>query len=338
MTNDAPPSSPARPARRERYRRVLLGAAGAPGFELGGLKARFPDEPPANVTRLVNELAVEGWLIEDPEPAPDGGRTRERGVAKPRRLRWNPGRGPFDADAWLDRRLAGDRVAERPAGQRPRERLLSVGAAALSNAELFAVLVRSGRPGESAVTAGEKLAKHHAGGGRLASLPAAGRAELKAVSKAVDVTAYCAILAGVELGRRVAAAGEAAPGACITGTASAVAWCRHRFARLAADGVQEEFHVVTLDTRHRVIGDHRVTVGTLDASLVHPREVFRPALRDAAAAVLLVHNHPSGDPSPSPEDHAVTRRLEAAGRTLGVEVLDHVVVASSGSASIRAAG
>ena len=346
-----PPPAPPRLPRRARYRRVLAAAAGAPAFELDGLKAGFPQEPPATITRLVNELAAAGWLVEqpaEPEPGaqagPGGSRTRERparGDRKPpRRLRWNTARGPFDPDAWLDRKLAGDRIAERPAGERPRERLLDAGAASLTNAELFAILVRSGRPGESAVTAGVKLAKHHsdAGAGRLANLPEAGRAELKAVSKAVDVTAYCAILAGVELGRRVAAAAEAPPDACITGTASGVAFCRRRFARLATDGVQEEFHVVTLDTRHHVIATHRITVGTLDASLVHPREVFRPVLRDAAAAVLLVHNHPSGDPSPSPEDHAVTRRLEAAGRTLGIDVLDHVIVASSGSASLRAAG
>ncbi len=206
----------------------------------------------------------------------------------------------------------------------------------MSNAELLAILVRSGRPGESAVTAGAKLARHYAD--RLASLPEAGRAELKDISCAVNVTAFCAILAGIELGRRVAAASEAEPIAALHGTASALAFCRRRFARLATDGTKEEFHVVTLDTRHHVLGVHLVSVGTLDSSLVHPREVFRPALRDAAAAVLLVHNHPSGDPSPSPEDHAVTRRLETAGRTLGIDVLDHVIVASRGCASLRSSG
>ncbi|BAM04988.1 hypothetical protein PSMK_28290 [Phycisphaera mikurensis NBRC 102666] len=249
-------------------------------------------------------------------------------------LRWNRARGPFDADAWLDAKLAGDRVAERPAGERPRERLLESGVGLLSNADLLAVLIRSGRPGESAITAGDKLSRAFAD--RLTALPHAGREELKALSCAVNITAYCAILAGIELGRRVAVAAEAEPAAQITGTASAVNFCRRRFARLAADGVQEEFHLVTLDTRHHVIGTHRVTVGTLDASLVHPREVFRPAIRDAAAAVLLVHNHPSGDPTPSPEDHAVTRRMEAAGRTVGIDVLDHVIVARSGCFSVRA--
>lgn len=89
---------------------------------------------------------------------------------------------------------------------------------------------------------------------------------------------------------------------------------------------QEEFMVVTLDTKYRPIRVVRITRGTLDASLVHPREVFRPAIVDAASAVLLVHNHPSGDPTPSMEDHAVTERLTQAGKIIGIQVLDHIVV------------
>lgn len=357
MLASPPPRSRRTPdlARENRLRRILDAATAEPSFEAAALRERLSEHPPGNVTRLLNELVAAGWLLEAEgegesgfearadassvrDAAPPAARRRgsvRRGSAK-RRLRWNTARGPFDADAWLAHRLAGDRIAEQPEKERPRERLLDAGAAALSNAELMAILVRSGRPGESAVTAGQKLARRY--GDRLPSLTTAGRAELKEVSRAVDVTAYCAILAGIELGRRVAAAAEADPGTALTGTSSAVAFCRHRFARLAADGVQEEFHIVTLDTRHHILNTHRITVGTLDASLVHPREVFRPAIRDAAAAVLLVHNHPSGDPSPSPEDHAVTRRLESAGRTLGIDVLDHIVVASRGAKSLRSAG
>ena len=309
--------------RAERYRGVLRAAAGRrPGFELPDLKRDCPDERPATVTRLMNELAGQGWLV------------REDAAGK---YRWNDARGAFDPDRWVNAKLNGGQVKQQPAGERPRERLLEHGAEALSDAELLAVLVRSGRPGESAVAAGRKLARAY--GERLTALPDAGRAELKEVSRAVDVTAYCQILAGVELGRRVqaarAAAGEAEVEA-ITSTDAALRFCRRRFARLAADGVQEEFHVVTLDTKHQVIATHRVTVGLLDSSLVHPREVFRVAIRDAAAAVLLVHNHPSGNPRPSPEDHAVTERLRTAGQTLGIDVLDHVVVARGGCVSLRA--
>ena len=101
---------------------------------------------------------------------------------------------------------------------------------------------------------------------------------------------------------------------------------------------QESFHVLLLDARHRLMSAHEVSVGTLTASLVHPREVFREAIRQAAAALLLVHHHPSGDPSPSPEDRSVTERLTAAGHLLGIAVVDHVIVAEGGFFSFQQAG
>ena len=115
----------------------------------------------------------------------------------------------------------------------------------------------------------------------------------------------------------------------------AIAFCKERFARLAADGAQEEFHVVCLDARHQVMGTYRVTVGAVDRSLVHPREVFRPAIKDASKAVIVVHNHPSGDPAPSEEDFTVTTRLEEAGKALGIALLDHIIVARKGAVSMR---
>ena len=96
--------------------------------------------------------------------------------------------------------------------------------------------------------------------------------------------------------------------------------------------------MILLDARHRVLRSEMISQGTLTASLVHPREVFRPALRDAAAALLLVHNHPSGDPTPSAEDREVTARLASAGEILGVRVLDHIVVAERGFCSLREQG
>jgi DNA repair protein RadC len=89
---------------------------------------------------------------------------------------------------------------------------------------------------------------------------------------------------------------------------------------------REHFVVLLLDTRHQIIGIHTVTVGVLDASLIHPREIFKPAILANAAAIILAHNHPSGDPTPSPEDRAVTRQTVAAGRLIGIAVLDHVIV------------
>lgn len=145
---------------------------------------------------------------------------------------------------------------------------------------------------------------------------------------------YQRLMAAIELGRRIS---EPKPNynEPIVSSTIAMEFCKARFHRLIAEGVQEEFHIVTLDTRHRMINTHLITVGTLDASLVHPREVFRPAIRDACSCVLLTHNHPSGDPTPSTEDKEVTRRMAAAGEIVGIAVLDHIIVAKEGCASLR---
>ena len=112
---------------------------------------------------------------------------------------------------------------------------------------------------------------------------------------------------------------------------------RHFFDRLR-DYPQERFHALLLDSRHRVTREVLISQGTLTASLVHPREVFRHAVRQSAAALVLVHNHPSGDPAPSSEDRRVTERLLRAGEVLGIRVLDHVVVAEHGYYSFNEAG
>ncbi len=101
---------------------------------------------------------------------------------------------------------------------------------------------------------------------------------------------------------------------------------------------QEEFHALLLDAQHRVLRQVQVTRGILDASLIHPREVFKPAIVESAAAVILVHNHPSGDATPSPEDRAVTAQLREAGKTLGIPVLDHVIVAGHSYSSVMEEG
>ena len=230
--------------------------------------------------------------------------------------------------------VAGLTIAESPVEDRPRERLLDIGAEKLRLAELFAILIRSGRKGESASQAGEKLAAAYRDS--LDRVSDAQPAELKAASTVVAKTAYCQIMAGIELGRRVAEAKAAnkAPRK-IRGSQDAIEYCEERFARLISDASREEFHIVCLDTKNQVVASHQISVGTLDASLVHPREVFRPAIKDAASSILLVHNHPSGDPSPSKEDYAVTRRLEEAGKMLGIDVLDHIVMGSFRSVSIH---
>ena len=304
--------------RYERYLPVVEYVSRTAAFDLEMVKRACDGEKPAFVTRIVNELVSQGWLI----------RETSEGL-----YRWNTGRGTFSPRKWLDEKLFGTQLKASPEQERPRERLLDQGADQLRNSELIAILVRSGRPGESAMTAGEKVAKAFAG--RLEDLAHAGRGELKSISPAVEKTAYCQIMAGIELGRRIAALTDDKVTTKIGGAADAKAFCRRQFARLASDNKQEEFHVVTLDTKNQVIDTHQITVGTLDASLVHPREVFRPAIRDAAATVILVHNHPSGDSTPSREDLSVTRRLESSGKLIGIEVLDHIVLGKDSETSIR---
>jgi DNA repair protein RadC len=139
--------------------------------------------------------------------------------------------------------------------------------------------------------------------------------------------------AALELGRRLATR-RLRVGDAVLGPEDVF---RHFHARLR-DAPHERFLVLLLDGRHRVVREVVTSQGTLTASLVHPREVFRPALREAAAALILVHNHPSGDPAPSREDREVTVRLARAGEILGVPVLDHVIVAERGWASLRDEG
>ena len=305
--------------RYDRYKAVIDLVVGHDAFELDLIKESCSDEQPAFITRVVKDLVKSGWLVCESEAATA--------------YRWNRGRGEFSASRWLDEKLFGSQIKTTPEGERPRERLLARGVESLEISQLLAILIRSGRPGESAVQAGEKISK--AFDGRLAELPQAGRAELKDISAAIDVTAFCQIKAGIELGRRVAESSGSRPLAKITSSDEAMKYCRAQFARLAHDGKQEEFHVVCLDTKNQVIQPHQITVGTLDASLVHPREVFRVAIKDAASSIILFHNHPSGDPTPSREDLQVTSRLEEAGKTVGINVLDHIILGRHGATSIR---
>lgn len=251
------------------------------------------------------------------------------------RFRWVTATSDFEPREWIDRQIHGLQVKETPEHMRPRERLLREGVSGLSNADLLAILIRVGVRNESAIVGAQKIANRFAD--RLDDLPKRSAAELKEISPAATKASFTQIMAGIELGRRVARmeAARRVDKIKITSTKEAIEFCKSEFARLAHDGVQEEFHIVTLDTKHKPIHPHRITVGTLDASLVHPREVFRPAIRDSASAILLVHNHPSGDPTPSREDFQVTDQLTEAGKLLGITVLDHIIVAKERCLSIR---
>ena len=204
------------------------------------------------------------------------------------------------------------------AHDRPRERLRAVGARHLSSRELVALLVGSGGSGGSAFHVADRVLAW--ADGSLRRLAAADPGALEGVAGVGAATA-ARIVAALELGRRGAAWAEEGDEP-IRGPADVF----RRLGPRLRDLPQEEFHALLLNTRHRVIREVAVTRGILDASLIHPREVFRTAVVEGAAGIILVHNHPSGDATPSPEDRAVTRQLAEAGRALGIPVLDHVVI------------
>lgn len=313
--------------RRQKFERVLLPLTNLSKFSREDAAEIVADVKAGYITRLLNRTVDDG-LLEKYE------------LKKSSQYRWIVREPKSEVRDWIDQQVGvppklGDQVKQMPEKERPRERLLAEGPGALAVADLLAILIRAGVRNESATTGGRKLANQFAD--VLPRLRLASPDELKAISKAVTKTGYCQIMAGIELGRRIATAEQYSETELtrITSTAEAIEYCARTFAYLAGDGVQEEFHIVTLDTKHKPIHTHRITVGTLDASLVHPREVFRPAIRDSSSAVLLVHNHPSGDPTPSREDHQVTDRLTEAGKIIGINVLDHIVVARQRSVSLR---
>jgi DNA repair protein RadC len=233
-------------------------------------------------------------------------------------------------DRLAERGFDAPRIREMPNAERPRERLRAHGPHALSAAELLAVVVGSGAAGGSALHVAQAVLGRFDGSlRRLATTPVAALTRVRGVGPARAV----AIHAALELGRRLAAEGRD-DGTPITSPRDV--W--QLYAPRLQDLPVEEFHVAVLDAQHRLERDVLVTRGILNSSLVHPREVFREAIAERAAAVILVHNHPSGDPSPSPEDRAVTDQLVAAGRLLDIPVHDHVIVGRGRYASFAEAG
>jgi DNA repair protein RadC len=217
-----------------------------------------------------------------------------------------------------------------PAPERPRERLHADGAGALATRELLAILVGSGRAGASALDVAAELLR--LSDGSLRRLAASSGAELAAV-RGIGPAVAARVSAALELGRRLAREGPAERPR-IRGPRDVYERCAPGLRDLA----QEEFRVLMLNTQHAVVRELVITRGTLDTSVVHPREVFRSAITESAASLILVHNHPSGDPAPSAEDRAVTRQLAEAGRLLGIPVLDHVVVGDGRYVSFVEAG
>lgn len=219
-------------------------------------------------------------------------------------------------------------IKEMPTDERPRERLRIRGPQALSNAELLAILLRTGSRGENVVTLATRLLAHFKG---INALGRASFAELCAM-KHVGPAKAAQIIAALALGQRFMAE---RPEQGIVRSPEDV------YALLGADMAlleQEHLRVVLLSTRNQVVGVREVYRGNVHSAIVRVAEVFKEAVREGCPNLIVVHNHPSGDPAPSPDDVALTKQLEEAGRLLSVDVLDHIVIGRHGTASLKEMG
>ncbi|AEH47020.1 RadC family protein [Parageobacillus thermoglucosidasius] len=220
-------------------------------------------------------------------------------------------------------------IRDVPKDDRPRERLLSAGPESLADHELLAILLRTGTKEESVLQLAHRLLQHFEG---LRLLKDASIEEITSI-KGIGTTKAVQILAAIELGRRI-----------------------HRLVnndryviRSPEDGAkyvmedmrflsQEHFVAIYLNTKNQVIYRKTIFIGSLNASIVHPREVFKEAIKRSAASIICAHNHPSGDPTPSREDIDVTKRLAECGRIIGIELLDHLIIGDQKFVSLKEKG
>jgi DNA repair protein RadC len=221
------------------------------------------------------------------------------------------------------------RITDLDETERPRERLAELGPQALSNAELIAILLRVGVPGENAVQVGQRLLQDLGG---IHGLHKATFEEV-CLQHGIGPAKASQIKAAIELGRRLTAQiPDEKPSVHSPGDAAELV--RYEMGALE----QEHLRVILLDTRNRVVNIEKLYIGSLNASTVRVGEVFRAAIQRSAAAVIVVHNHPSGDPTPSPEDVALTRSIVQAGKLLDIDVLDHLVIGHNRWVSMKERG
>jgi len=224
-------------------------------------------------------------------------------------------------------------IKKWPEGERPREKMLQHGASALSEAELLALILGSGdaASGRSALDLGRDLLLRF---NALRSLADASCAEMQSVKGIGPAKATC-LKAALELAGRVR--GDGRPIESLTRFTSASQVFEHLNFEFR-DRRKEYFMALLLDGKNRIIKRVQISEGSLNQSIVHPREVFNVAVRESAAALILLHNHPTGDPTPSPEDLEVTRRLSEAGDLMGIKVLDHIIIGEGGFYSFTERG
>ena len=229
----------------------------------------------------------------------------------------------------MDEQAAAYRITDLAESDRPRERLAQLGPQVLSNAELIAILLRVGVKGENAVQVGQRLLSNFGG---ISGLHRASFDEV-CNQHGIGQAKASQIKAAIELGNRLTlVAPEERP--AVNSPADAAALVRYEMSVLE----QEELRVLLMNTRNRVLKIETVYRGSVNSSPVRVGELFNTAVRSAAASLIVVHNHPSGDPTPSPDDVAVTRAIVEAGKLLDVEVLDHLIIGQGRYVSLKERG
>lgn len=217
------------------------------------------------------------------------------------------------------------KIPDLPPHERPRERLIKHGSQALSDAELLAILLRTGYTGTSAIDLARGLLQEFGGLDKIAERPLADLARRKGMGSAKAVQ----LSAAFSLAQRLTS--HRGHETYLHGPEDVAMLMREEFRLLD----RESFRVLLLNTKNKLIKVHQVSLGSLNASIAHPREIFKEAVLHSAASVILTHNHPSGDPSPSPEDVQTTRRLVEAGRALMIDVSDHVILGKSSASRAK---
>src|SRR3989338_3993049 len=212
-----------------------------------------------------------------------------------------------------------------PQEERPRERLVQFGEQALAAQELLQLILGRGIAGESVVVTAQKLLSHF---GSLQKLSEASIEELLSI-KGIGLAKAAQIKAVFEIGRRVSTQTPAYKSKELTDPEKVFRFMRSKI----KDYSKERFYMISLNTRNWTMGE--ISVGNLDSSLAHPREVFSEAIKNKAASIILVHNHPSGDPEPSEDDLMVTKKLVEVGKVVNIEVLDHVIITKNSFVSFK---
>lgn len=213
-----------------------------------------------------------------------------------------------------------------PLSERPREKLQKEGAQALSVAELLAIIIKTGNRDTSALGLANSLLSNSSNG--IAGVMDMSIEEMKEI-KGIGLAKAAQLTAAFELGRRALA--FQAEKTKITHPSDVCNYFINRMSHLK----KEHFNILMLDNKNYIIEDHNVSIGSLNSAIVHPREVFKHAIKRSSASIILVHNHPSGNTDPSKEDIAITKRLVECGNIIGIDVLDHIIIGKDDYFSLK---